>query len=254
MKKHLVLTTAILIGATQIACIGANIYSSQKLNDGTTINMCRLANGKIDYCTLDDAKKALDVLHNPRKYMSEKDKIKFDKNAAYEKIAKTEFPVLDKILTLETDSKSKLNNLKYKQSLGVTINEKEISLLEFKIDVLYYLIHGTVLDEKQYINGVLDLNIQYADLLKAKDANQITQAEFDDAKSKFKIGIDKLENYYNKIATISTTDDKTTNEWLIDNYPGNKPLKKLKENAINQFFNQITPAPSVNIPTFNRFF
>ena len=249
MRKQTIMLAAFLFFTAQTTNANTTVYSTQKLNDGTTIKMCRFNNGKIDYCTMDDAMKALDILHNPRKYLSEKEKIQYDKNAAYIKIAKTEFPILDKILNLETEYKSKLKNLQYKQDLGVTINSKDISLLEYKINILYSLIHGTIFDEKQYITGTLDFANQYADLLKAKDNKDITQEEFEDAKSKLKTENDKLENYYNKLTAMTYTSGKTTDEWLIDNYPGNKSSK-----VFNQIFNQIAPETNTRINPLNLFF
>ena len=72
ISRFLVVTTILLLTAQN--SIATYVYSTEKLNDGSVIKRCRFDNGKIDYCTEKDAMKALEVFHNPYKYMTEEQK------------------------------------------------------------------------------------------------------------------------------------------------------------------------------------
>ena len=55
MKKIILILAAFAL-TSQIS-MAADVYSTEKLIDGSTINKCRYADGTVDYCTQKDALK-----------------------------------------------------------------------------------------------------------------------------------------------------------------------------------------------------
>lgn len=153
MKRTKLFMLFVLVCATNLPIIAATIVSSEKLPDGSKINWCRFENGKVEYCTLQDSLKDLDRLHNPTKYMTDKEKKEFLKYEEYGQQAKKDFPIINKMASLKDTYEQELNKLKSKQRYGVTIDTEKLDLLSFKINLLTRLENETSYSEDEFIMG-----------------------------------------------------------------------------------------------------
>lgn len=150
-KMILIVTSFILlIGQVTYA---EYVYSVQRLNDGSTIKMCRLNNGKVDYCTAKDALKAMDVINNPQKYMTPTQKAQWEKNNKEEQtreakkkseelakinLEKTIIPNSITIVKTIDELRSTSSKLEAKHNAGLDVS-KEQDVLDFKYKTLFDL-------------------------------------------------------------------------------------------------------------------
>lgn len=216
--KLLVAAAAMILITTQTA-LAVQIYSTEKLNDGTYIRKCRYDNGKIDYCTQKDALKAIEVFNNPWKYMTPAQKAQWEKNnkesAASEEANKkaiqaekikfqTEFPVAKKIETTLAGYEKEYKELSRKSGLGLPYDEERFEVLESKINMLKEIDGDSAEYTNPYVTGYSSLTVSgiqsaYNNLLDKLKKNEITQDEFNYLKAKLVINASKLEATYNKV-------------------------------------------------------
>ena len=243
MKRTKLSMLFVLVCATNLPIIAATIVSSEKLPDGSKINWCRFENGKVEYCTLQDSLKDLDRLHNPTKYMTDKEKKEFLKYEEYGQQAKKDFPIINKMASLKDTYEQELNKLKSKQRYGVTIDTEKLDLLSFKINLLTRLENETSYSEDEFIMGYEALQRRYSETLQAKDNKILTEEEFKEAKIKFQKEARVLEAYYNKITSLNTLpNDTNVYSWIQINNVDYNPVKKVKQRIIENTLDTYVPA------------
>lgn len=213
MDKSAKILIALLLSSQMVMAV--QVYSTEKLNDGTYIRKCRYDNGKIDYCTQKDALKAIEVFNNPWKYMSPAQKAQWEKNERASKAREeankkavqaeklkfqNEFPIAKKIETTLSQYEKEYNELLRKRNLGLPHDEEQFEILESKINVLKELETSA----NPYVLGydalsISDMHNSYYDLLNKLTKKEITQDEFNYLKAKLVINAGQLETTYNKV-------------------------------------------------------
>lgn len=213
MNKSAKLLIAFLLTTQMVMAV--QVYSTEKLNDGTYIRKCRYDNGRIDYCTQKDALKAIEVFNNPWKYMTPAQKAQWEKNnkeaqqrdeankkaVQSEKIKfQNEFPIAKKVETTLSEYEKEYNELLRKSNLGLPYDEKRFEILESKINVLNELETSA----NPYVLGydalsISDMQTSYNNLLNKLSKKEITPDEFNYLKAKLVINAGKLETTYNKV-------------------------------------------------------
>lgn len=263
MKTKIIMTVIALV-LTLDAVLAVQIYSTQKLNDGTTIKKCRYDNGKIDYCTQQDALKAIEVFNNPEKYMTPQEKALLEKNnkeaAARREAAtkvqnaqkekfQTEFPIAKKIEVSLSEYEKEQNELQRKKDLGLPYNESRYSILSSKIEILEGLNRGSGSGDytNPAVTGYSSLTItgirfKYNDLINKLNNKEITQEEFNYLKAKLVLAAGELENSYNIVIKTEGIVDLTRNTINhIDNFETsnnfNNVYEKTKVEKINNGLN-----------------
>lgn len=217
MNKPAKILIALLLTAQ--TAMAVQVYSTEKLYDGTSIRKCRYDNGRIDYCTQKDALKAIEVFNNPWKYMTPAQKAQWEKNnkeaqqrdeankkaVQSEKIKfQNEFPIAKKVETTLSEYEKEYNELLRKSNLGLPYDEKRFEILESKINVLKELYGESAEYTNPYITGYSYLTIKgiqaaYNNLLDKLSKKEITPDEFNYLKAKLFINAGKLETTYNKV-------------------------------------------------------
>lgn len=217
MDKSAKILIALLLSSQMV--IAVQVYSIEKLNDGTCIRKCRYDNGKIDYCTQKDALKAIEVFNNPWKYMTPAQKAQWEKNerdskakeeankkaAEAEKLKfQNEFPVAKKIETTLNAYEKEYNELSRKSNLGLPFDEEKFAILESKISILKELYGESAEYTNPYVTGYSSLTITgiqgtYNNLSDKLKKKEITQDEFNYLKAKLVINAGQLETTYNKV-------------------------------------------------------
>ena len=185
MNKFAKFLIALLL-LSQMA-MAVQVYSTEKLNDGTYIRKCRYDNGKIDYCTQKDALKA-------NKKAVQAEKLKFQ----------NEFPIAKKIEATLNAYEKEYNELSRKSNLGLPFDEERFAILESKINMLKELYGESAEYTNPYVTGYSFLTIsgiqgaynKLSDKLKKKE---ITQDEFNYLKAKLVINAGQLETTYTKV-------------------------------------------------------
>lgn len=216
--KLLVAAAAMILITTQTA-LAVQIYSTEKLNDGTYIRKCRYDNGKIDYCTQKDALKAIEVFNNPWKYMTPAQKAQWEKNEREAKAREeankkavqaeklkfqNEFPIARKIETTLSGYEKEYKELSRKSGLGLPYDEERFEVLESKINILKELDGEGAEYTNPYVTGYSSLTVSgiqnaYNNLLDKLKKKEITQDEFNYLKAKLVINAGQLEASYNKV-------------------------------------------------------
>lgn len=231
--KKILLCCSVLIAITPIT-MANQIYSSQKLGNGMVINRCRFSNGKVDYCTREDALRAMDVIQHPTKYMSKEQLAKYN---SMENRINNIFPLKNEIDKKKTEYEKKRDELSSKAALGLKVDKNYLELLNFKIDVLKQLwdFKCFLASEKEYDKmnlmpirigiamNVSDINSRYGDLFNALDSKKITQAEF----NQVKIDLDNseiiLRNIFNDVICLTVIpEEKYIPDWIAKHYPNSE--------------------------------
>ena len=217
MDKSAKILIALLLSSQMVMAV--QVYSTEKLNDGTYIRKCRYDNGKIDYCTQKDALKAIEVFNNPWKYMSPAQKAQWEKNERASKAREeankkavqaeklkfqNEFPIAKKIETTLSQYEKEYNELLRKRDLGLPHDEEQFEILESKINILKELYGESAEYTNPYVTGYSSLTITgiqgtYNDLSDKLKKKEITQDEFNYLKAKLVINAGQLETTYNKV-------------------------------------------------------
>lgn len=217
MNKSAKIIIALLLSSQMVMAV--QVYSTEKLNDGTCIRKCRYDNGKIDYCTQKDALKAIEVFNNPWKYMTPAQKAQWEKNERDSKAREeankkavqaeklkfqNEFPVAKKIETTLNAYKKEYNELSRKSNLGLPFDEERFAILESKINILKELYGESAEYTNPYVTGYSSLTITgiqgtYNNLSDKLKKKEITQDEFNYIKAKLVINAGQLETTYNKV-------------------------------------------------------
>lgn len=217
MNKSAKLLIALLLTTQMVMAV--QVYSTEKLNDGTYIRKCRYDNGRIDYCTQKDALKAIEVFNNPWKYMTPAQKAQWEKNnkeaqqrdeankkaVQAEKIKfQNEFPVAKKIETTLNVYEKEYNELSRKSNLGLPFDEEKFAILESKINILKELYGESAEYTNPYVTGYSSLTISgiqgaYNNLSDKLKKKEITQDEFNYLKAKLVINAGQLETTYTKV-------------------------------------------------------
>ena len=217
MNKPAKILIALLLSSQMVMAV--QVYSTEKLNDGTYIRKCRYDNGKIDYCTQKDALKAIEVFNNPWKYMTPTQKAQWEKHERDSKAREeankkavqaeklkfqNEFPVAKKIETTLNVYEKEYNELSRKSNLGLPFDEEKFAILESKINILKELYGESAEYTNPYVTGYSSMTISgiqgaYNDLTDKLKKKEITQDEFNYLKAKLVINAGQLEAIYNKV-------------------------------------------------------
>lgn len=221
-KKTLLLIIGLLLTLSIQVVTATQIYSTEKLNDGTYIRKCRYSNGKVDYCTQKDALKAIEVFNNPWKYMTTAQKAQWEKNNneakardAQEKVkqqakakivattkAKDEAELMavvtsKKLITSKvSEYQSELNKLKNKEDVGISIDHKLKELLEYKLS-------------KLNVDKSSDLELTYKRAKEYYAGGKISKQDFEESIRTLKFEDEKIVAEYNKIVALTSVDSET---------------------------------------------
>lgn len=219
-----------------------HVYSVQKLNDGSTIKRCRFNNGKVDYCTQQDALKAMDVFNNPQKYMSASEKAEWNKKATVQEKALQLCPVHKQILESRNIFLNEAALYGQKANLGIDVdtNTRKSSINARKAQALYQL--------KDVSSEVLT---KYENIIEAYNNKQISDSEYQqaiNANNKLK---SKVEQKYKLILSVNvnSTDNEVDNAtkyfYLDENTNENassiieNKLPETTKNKINKLKNMV---------------
>lgn len=237
MKRLLRLLGIIILISTEIS-IASEIYHTQKLGNGQVINWCRYNNGKVDYCTQQDALRAMDVVNNPRKYMSKEELAKFDKAINIKEARMNSvFPLYKQSINKNNAIKKEIRELEYKESLGISVDTKKLELLNYKSSIIYYLNDTIMLDGNSSAYGINNVHSKYEDLFEALDRKNISQSEYNEAVLNLEKQADNLQFIFNKGMALTSVPNENALYWVELNYPN------LKSNA-NALQNPVTMMPS----------
>lgn len=202
--KTKIIMTVIALALTLDAVLAVQIYSTEILNDGTTIKKCRYNNGKIDYCTQQDALKAIEVFNNPVKYMTKEQKAKWDKAEQEFKTRQAkEKALLEKKENLKNstiptsiaigksikDIRQQISRLGAREDAGIDVSA-EMQLLDYKYEKLF---------------SIPDYSTEFDKAYSALSDGVITQSEFDSIIAKLKEKDMANQKIYNEI--VNTTLD-----------------------------------------------
>lgn len=243
MKRNQFIILLLLAYTTILPTYAAqNVYHSEKLPDGSTINWCRFGNGKIDYCTLQDSLKDLDRLHNPQKYMTTQQKKEQAKLESYKIQTRKTFPIIDKFEILKKTYEQEAKNLENKSYYGVSVDQQKLQLLQIKLALIKELENPIIGEnDKIAITGYAFIDNKYSDALRAKDNNIITTSELKELENKLQEQAKILETYYNKLLTMNTIPLNYHN-WVEVNNPNYNVSDKIKKRIINNAVNEYVPA------------
>ncbi|MEI8129750.1 MAG: hypothetical protein WCG95_09075 [bacterium] len=219
MKKQKIITTIMLLGIGA-AVLANEVLQSTKLNDGTYIRMCRFNNGRIDYCTVEDAKNAIRMVNNPNLLLSKAELA--NKKAMQAKIA-NDFPIVNIIPDTLNGYKKELNQLQDKMRLDISVDSAKISLLRYKISILdemagdfmtYY--NG---EDNKTMSGAFGLSSKYESLINALNSKDITQGEYTEAKLKLIKTSEDLTYLHSKLLALNVTPEDNNSCWIGHNLP-----------------------------------
>ena len=163
-KKFKIFAVLFVLFCSTIQVLAEYVYSTQKLGNGQVIRMCRFSNGKIDYCTMDDALRAMDVINNPQKYMNAQQKAQWKKQQQRDaqetakmkteeqyriNLEKATIPNSLEINTAIDNVRAGYNKMNARSNAGVDVS-KEKMLLDFRYNSLFTLKTLTVDFENAY--------------------------------------------------------------------------------------------------------
>lgn len=241
-------TTKILIALmlTSQVAMAVQVYSSEKLNDGTYIRKCRYSNGKIDYCTQKDALKAVDVFNNPWKYMTPAQKAQWEKNnkeakarelkqkneeAQKDNLEKITVPNSTAISEAIKNIRAESSKLYDKKEAGIDVT-KESEVIDYKYRRLYEL--------KDYRS---DFNKAYSSLKEGI----ITQDEYYQIEAKIKEQDAALRKPFDEImSTTSESLEKAAMEYQEAKQREEKKQRKMEvgRKLLNQGTLYVPPSAS----------